>query len=85
MIEVEGNPRWLRVREAARVLNVSESTARRWLSRGKLEGLKVDGVVRVDGHSIEKLPRTHRYADVRKAQRSAALSRWSRLQAGWLK
>ena len=65
-------PRWLRVREAARVLNVSESTVRGWLSRERLEGLKIGGVVRVDGHSIEKLARMHRYADVRKAQGHAA-------------
>jgi excisionase family DNA binding protein len=74
-------PRWLRVREAARVLNVSESTVRRLLSRERLEGLKIGGVVRVDNHSIEKLARTHRYADVREAQGHAAVSRWRRLRS----
>jgi len=75
MNKVEANLRWFRIHEAARVLNVGESTIRRWLLRGKLEGLKVDSVVRVDSRSIEKLPRMHRYADVRKAQRRATASR----------
>jgi excisionase family DNA binding protein len=76
LVEVDDYRRWLRVREAALALNVSESTARRWLLRGKLEGLKVDGVVRVDSRSIEELPRTHRYADVLEAKRRAGVFRW---------
>ncbi len=73
-------PRWLRTRDAARILNVSESTIRSWLYREKLAGFKVDGVVRVDSRSIEKLPRTHQYRDVWKARRRAEVSRWRRLR-----
>ncbi len=72
---IEGNPDWLRVREAGQMLGVSESTVRRWLYREKLEGLKVGGIVRVDRRSIEKMARTHRYSDVHKNQRLSALAR----------
>ncbi|MDP9479393.1 MAG: helix-turn-helix domain-containing protein [Actinomycetota bacterium] len=72
---IEGKPGWIRVREAGQMLGVSESTVRRWLYRGKLEGLKVGGVVRVDRRSIEKMARTHRYSDVHKTRQLSALSR----------
>jgi len=76
---VTHTPRWLRIREAAEELNISESTVRGWLLRGKLEGLKVDAVVRVDRNSIEKLARMHRYAEARKAQQRSTVSPWKRL------
>ncbi len=63
MIEMEDDLRWLRCREAACLLNVSVSTVRAWLQRGYLEGFKIDGLVRIDRLSIERLARTHRYAD----------------------
>ncbi|MDP9476911.1 MAG: helix-turn-helix domain-containing protein [Actinomycetota bacterium] len=75
MIEIDYELRWLRCREAASLLNVSEATVRRWLYREKLEGLKVGGVVRVDRRSIEKMARTHRYSDVHKTRQLSALSR----------
>ncbi len=81
MIEIDYDLRWLRCREAASLLNVSEATIRRWLYREKLEGLKVGGVARVDRLSIEKMVARHRYANVRKTQRISALSqifRWKR-------
>lgn len=71
----EVNANWLRVREAGRMLDVSESTVRTWLYREKLEGFKVDGVVRVDRSSIEKMAETNRYADDHKNRQISALSR----------
>jgi hypothetical protein len=76
---VNNTPRWLRTRDAARILNVSDSTVRSWLFCEKLAGFKVDGVVRIDSRSIEKLPRTHQYKDVWDARR-AEVSRWRRLR-----
>lgn len=72
---IEEYPRWLRVREAARLLSVSESTVRLWLLVGRIDGFKVDGVVRVDRHSIEGLIIEHGYADVRKAEKRSRLLR----------
>jgi hypothetical protein len=68
MRDIDNHPGLLRIYEAAREPDVSESTPRRWLLRGKLEGLKIEGVVCVESRSIEKLPRTDRYADVRETQ-----------------
>jgi excisionase family DNA binding protein len=68
-------PEWLRVREAAQELDVSESTVKRWLYREKLEGFKVGGVVRVSRRSIDEMARTNRYVDVHKTRRISALSR----------
>jgi excisionase family DNA binding protein len=39
-IESKDSPRWLRTREAARLLNVSDSTIRSWLRRDKIDGFK---------------------------------------------
>jgi excisionase family DNA binding protein len=72
--------RWLRIRDAAHVLNVSESTIGRWLVSEKLDGWKVDNVVRVDANSVEKLIKTHSYIRVHRARQQAALSRWRRLR-----
>lgn len=78
MIGIDDNLQWLRVREAARLLNVSESTVRRWLYHEKLEGWKVDGVLRVDRRSIETMVKTHRYVDVYKARQAYLLTRFLR-------
>lgn len=45
----EKQPQWLRIRDAARSLNVSESTIRRCLASEELEDIKVRGAVRVEG------------------------------------
>ncbi len=66
MFEIDDDLRWLRYSEAARILNVSRQTVSAWLYRGDLEGFKLDGVVRVDRLSIERLTKTHRYADKRR-------------------
>jgi hypothetical protein len=79
MRDIDNHPGLLRIYEAAREPDVSESTPRRWLFREKLAGFKVDGVVRIDSRSIEKLPRTHQYKDVWDARR-AEVSRWRRLR-----
>lgn len=69
----EDSANWLRIPEAARAMNVSESTVWRWLHREKLEGIKVGRVVRIDPDSIEKMARAHQYADVRLAERRTLL------------
>lgn len=76
MIEREDDLRWLRYPEAARLLNVSVSTVRAWLQRGYLEGFKIDGLVRIDRLSIERLAKTHRYAD-RPRRVKIAPRRWT--------
>jgi excisionase family DNA binding protein len=68
-------PEWLRIREAARMLDVSTSTVRRWLYREKLDGFKVGRVVRVDRRSIERLAEAHRYAHLARGARPSA-RRW---------
>lgn len=82
MIEKEDNPRWLRTREVARLLNVSDSTVRSWLSRTKIDGFKVDGVVRVDRESIDRFVETHSYTARARNGRSSTLSRWRRSLRG---
>ncbi len=83
-METENNRRWLRTREAARLLDVSESTVRSWLGLAKLEGFKAGTVVRVDRHSIEELARTHRYAEARR-RRGGRFDhgRWTKLARPW--
>lgn len=76
MIETKDNNRWLRTREAARLLNVSDTTIRSWLRRAKIDGFKVDGVVRVDRESIDRFVETHPYATGARNGRPSALSRW---------
>jgi len=79
----EKQPRWLRVGDAAHELSVSESTIRRCLTGGDLEGIKVRGAVRVDRDSIERMARRRRYADVVRGKKGSArqwLPRLSRLR-----
>lgn len=57
-------PRWLQVKEAAELLNVSEATIRRCLRSGELEGIKVRGAVRVDRDDLERMSKRRRYVDV---------------------
>lgn len=45
----------LRPDEAARVLDVSPRTVRRWMDEGILSGMKVRGVTRVDADSVRKV------------------------------
>jgi excisionase family DNA binding protein len=76
-------PRWLKVGEAAELLNVSESTIRRCLADGELEGIKVRGAVRADRDSIGRMARKRRYADVARGEKGSArrwLPRLSRLR-----
>jgi excisionase family DNA binding protein len=71
---------WLRIREAAQLLRVSDRTIRRWLAGGTLKGFKVGSVVRVDGESIDGLAEAHPYAAMSRKVRPSALSRLGR---GW--
>lgn len=41
-------------REAARRLGVSGGTVRRWLSEGRLEGVRVGGRYRIDAAELER-------------------------------
>lgn len=59
-------PRWLKIRETADKLNVSETTVRRLLASGDLEGAKVRGAVRVDGFDVDRYLKKRRYTDLRK-------------------
>ena len=47
--------RLLKVREAATMLAISENLLRKWLSRGVLPFVKIEGVVRLDTRDIEGL------------------------------
>ncbi len=60
-------PRWLKIREAADKLNVSETTIRRLLASGDLEGAKVRGAVRIDGDDVDRYLKERRYADLRRS------------------
>lgn len=73
-------PRWLRIREAAADLRVSETTIRSWLSTGKLEGFKIHGVVRVDREAINKLAKTQPYLASASKGRPSPRSWWPH---GW--
>lgn len=82
-METKGTQRWLRIREAARLLDVSESTVRSWLGRAKIEGFKLGGIVRVDRYSIEEFARAHRYADVVRPAGRFEHGRWAKLARPW--
>ncbi len=71
-------PKYIKIREAARLFEVSDRTIRRWLADGKLEGFKVGGVVRVDGESIDGLAEAHPYPTAVRKGRPSALSRLGR-------
>jgi excisionase family DNA binding protein len=73
-------PRYIKIREAAELLQLSDRTIRRWLASGALEGFKVGGVVRVDVESIDKLAEAHPYVAMSRKVRPSALSRLGR---GW--
>ncbi len=68
-------PRWLKVSEVADKLNVSESSVRRLLDSGELEGVKIGGSVRVDGEDVDRYLKDRRYADVRKSGMLARVRR----------
>lgn len=77
--EVEDpTPRLLRIREVAADLNVSETTVRRWLTSGKLEGIKVGGIVRVAPKAIERFVTTHPYRAATGNAKPSALARLGR-------
>ncbi len=78
MIESAESPRWLRVSEAKDLLNVSDSTVRRWLTDGRLTGWREGGVVRVDKVSINRFIEAHPYKATSPNGRSLALGRWRR-------
>ncbi len=75
VLEINDGARWLRVRDAARVMSVSESTIRRWLLREKLAGFKIDGVVRINRDAIEEMVEAHRYSGAHRSRRISALLR----------
>lgn len=49
------------VEEVATHMNISVSTARRWLRRGHLRGIKVDQVVRVIPNDLVELLERHSF------------------------
>lgn len=46
---------WVSIREAARYADVSESTIRRWVSKGLIRSYHVEGVSRYRTNEIDKL------------------------------
>ncbi len=56
------HPRWLKIHEAAELLNVSKTTVRRLLASGALEAIKVGRAVRVDRDDLDRYVAEHRYA-----------------------
>ena len=71
-------PRYIKIREAGRLLSVSERTILRFLAGDVLDGFKVGAVVRVNRESIDKLIRTHPYPAATRKGRLSPLERWSR-------
>lgn len=78
MIEIQESPRWLRVSEARNLLNVSDSTVRRWLADDKLRGFKDGGVVRVDRESIDRFVEARPYKASGRAGKMLTTSGWRR-------
>lgn len=78
MTEIQESLRWLRVSEARNLLNVSDSTVRRWLADGKLRGFKDGGVVRVDRESIDRFVEASPYRASGRAGKMLSTSGWRR-------
>ena len=47
----------IRVRDAARLLGVSDDTVRRWVAAGRLTATSADGVTTIDGRELAELAR----------------------------
>lgn len=45
------------IKETAKYFNVSEMTVRRWIESGKLNAIKIVGVIRIEDSEIERLKR----------------------------
>lgn len=73
----EIDPRYLSVKDAARWLGISNSSVRRHLASGKLEGIKLGGRVLVSRDCLESRPTRHRYVDCK--ARAAYLTRLGRV------
>ena len=72
-------PLGIRVSSGAWVLGCSESTVRRMLKSGELEGFRVRAGVRVDYEDPTKYVRTHRYLGVEGREEASILRRLARL------
>ena len=71
-------PQLRTVRQAAHALNVSESTVRRMLAEGQLEGTKIRKCVRIFPQAIAKAARERQYAEIRCQAKSRRISRFFR-------
>jgi excisionase family DNA binding protein len=72
-------PLGLRVSSGAELLGCSESTVRRMLKSGELEGFRVRAGVRVDYDDLVRYVRTHRYLGVEDREVASILRRLARL------
>jgi len=50
----EGDGRWVRTAELAKAYSIAQSTIRRWIREGKVEGKLVGGSLRVNLASFER-------------------------------
>jgi excisionase family DNA binding protein len=55
--ESDSAPPVLTPAQAARELGVSESTVRRWLAEGRLNGFRIGGRLRLERHALERVVR----------------------------
>ncbi len=72
-------PLGIRVSSGAWVLSCSESTVRRMLKSGELEGFRVRSGVRIDYDDLIRYVRPHRYLDVGGREEASILRRLARL------
>jgi excisionase family DNA binding protein len=74
-MEEDLKPLGLRVSSGAELLGCSESTVRRMLKSGELEGFRVRAGVRVDYDDLVRYVRTHRYLGVEDREEASILRR----------
>ena len=53
-------PQYLSVSVVARLLEVSQATVRRWIARGELDAIRINGVVRVAVDELAVFIERHR-------------------------
>lgn len=54
-------PRLYRVREAAQILAISEPGLRKWIQRGVVPAVKIEGALRIDRRDLERLIERSRF------------------------
>lgn len=54
-INKKGVSKMKTIKETAEYFNVSEMTIRRWIESGKLNAVKIVGIIRIEDSEIERL------------------------------